>query len=69
MKSMDIGQMADHGASDIAKGADALAAFLGVVAVSTAWMEWMDLALKIIIGVLTIILLIQRIVAHCRRRW
>lgn len=46
---------------------DAAAAGASFLAISTAWMDWLDVFFKVLIGFLTVILLLQRIYAHCRR--
>lgn len=45
---------------------DIFAAMVAVFAVSTAWMEWLDLFFKLVIGALTIVLLVLRVRAHLK---
>lgn len=48
--------------------ADVGVGVMSFVALSTYWMNWLDVVIKVIIGLLTIALLLQRFVSHRRKK-
>lgn len=48
--------------------ADIGAGVLSFLALSTVWMDWLDVVIKVIVGLLTIALLVQRLMAHRRKK-
>ncbi len=51
-----------HALVDTAVGA------VSFLAISTTWMDWLDIFFKVLVGFLTALLLLQRIYAGCKRR-